>query len=70
MKGSNPVLAIGTSSKQVHLFDTNQFEKIRTFDNQHDGRISSLAWNPLHTQLFSSGSIDSLIHNNDMRMPL
>jgi len=33
MKGSSPVLAIGTSSKQLHLWDTNQFTKIKTFEN-------------------------------------
>ena len=33
MKGSSPVLAIGTSSKQLHLYDTNQFTKIKTFEN-------------------------------------
>ncbi len=37
-------------------------------EGQHDGRIGSLAWNPLHTSLLSSGSLDSKIYNNDVRM--
>lgn len=68
MKGGNSILAIGTSSKEVQLWDTVKFEKVRTIDNQHSGRISSLSWNPLHTFLLSSGSLDSLILNNDMRL--
>jgi WD40 repeat protein len=30
--GSTPILAIGTSSKQVQLWDTTKFERIRTID--------------------------------------
>jgi WD40 repeat protein len=67
--GSTPVLAIGTSSKQIQLWDTVKFERIRMFDSQHEGRVSSLAWNPLHTSLLSSGSLDSKIYNNDIRLP-
>lgn len=66
MKGS-PCLAIGTSSKQTQLWDTTKFERIKTIDNQHEGRISSLAWNPLHTSILSTGSLDSLIISNDVR---
>lgn len=33
MPGSNSVLAIGTSSKQLHLWDTNKFARIKTFEN-------------------------------------
>ena len=69
MKGNSPVLAIGTSNKQLHLWDTNQFAKIKTFENQHTGRISSLSWNPSQGNLLSSGSLDSLIHTNDVRAP-
>eukprot|EP00350_Pseudokeronopsis_sp_OXSARD2_P008074 CAMPEP_0170547690 /NCGR_PEP_ID=MMETSP0211-20121228/6054_1 /TAXON_ID=311385 /ORGANISM="Pseudokeronopsis sp., Strain OXSARD2" /LENGTH=271 /DNA_ID=CAMNT_0010852841 /DNA_START=1463 /DNA_END=2278 /DNA_ORIENTATION=+ len=36
-------------------------------DNQHEGRVSSLAWNPLQTSILSSGSLDSKIFNNDIR---
>jgi len=68
MPGASHVLAIGTSSKQLHLWDTNQFQRIKTLENQHDGRISSLAWNPSHSSILSSGSIDSQIHNNDIRI--
>lgn len=67
MKGS-PVLAIGTSSKQVQLWDTVKFEHMKTLNEQHEGRISSLAWNPLHTSILSSGSLDSKIINNDVRI--
>ena len=69
MKGQqSTILAVGTSSKMIHLFDTVKFEKVRTIEGQHEGRIGSLSWNPLHTSLLSSGSLDSMIHNNDMRM--
>ncbi|CDW78802.1 anaphase-promoting complex subunit cdc20-like [Stylonychia lemnae] len=70
MKGSGSVIAIGTQSKQIHLWDTNKFERIRTFEGQHTERVSSLSWNPLHTSLLSSGSLDSFIHNNDVRVPI
>jgi hypothetical protein len=33
MKGGSPVLAIGTSSKQVQLWDTVKFEHIKTLDD-------------------------------------
>jgi WD40 repeat protein len=69
MKGSSPVLAIGTSSKQIHLWDTTQFAKIKTYENHHDGRVSSLSWNPAYHHLLSSGSIDSLINSVDIRAP-
>jgi len=49
------------------LWDTAKFERIRTIEQQHEGRISSLAWNPLHSSLLSSGSLDSQIVNNDVR---
>lgn len=32
MKGSSSILAVGTSSKLIHLFDTVKFEKVRTID--------------------------------------
>lgn len=70
MKGSNSVLAIGTQSKQIHLWDTNKFARVSTLFDQHSERVSSLSWNPLHISLLSSGSLDSDIHNNDIRMPL
>jgi WD40 repeat protein len=71
VKGGNSshVLAIGTSSRQLHLWDTNQFTRIRTFSDLHQGRISSLSWNPSHSYLLSSGSLDPLIHNSDIRCP-
>lgn len=67
MKNSN-LLAIGTSSKQIQLWDANKFERVRTIGGQHEGRISSLSWNPFYTSLVSSGSLDSMIHNNDIRI--
>ena len=70
MKGTTttPILAIGTSSKTVQLWDTVKFERVRMLEGQHDGRIGALSWNPLHTSLLSSGSLDSKIYNNDVRM--
>lgn len=69
MKSSSPILAIGTSSRRLHLWDAQQFQSIKTFEEQHTGRISSLSWNPSQGHLISSGSIDSLIHTNDIRAP-
>lgn len=31
--GSTPILAIGTSSKQIQLWDTVKFERVRIFDS-------------------------------------
>ena len=33
MKGSSSTLAIGTSSKKLHLFDTTKYERISTYEN-------------------------------------
>jgi WD40 repeat protein len=69
MKNSNSAfLAIGTSSKQIQIWDTQKFERALLIDNQHEGRVSSMAWNPLHSNLLSSGSLDSRINNNDIRI--
>ena len=65
---NNSILAIGTSSKQVQLWDANKFERVRILENQHEGRIGALAWNPLHTSVLSSGSHYSRILNYDIRI--
>ena len=69
MKGAanSNIIAIGTSSKQIQLWDTEKFERIGSIENQHEGRVSSLAWNPVHYNIISSGSLDSKILNNDVR---
>ena len=63
---SDNKLAIGTSSKQIQLWDVETSQCIRTFKGQHLGRIGSLAWNG--PNMLSSGSLDSMILHNDIRM--
>ena len=70
MKGPSPVLAIGTQSKQVQLWDASKFERIRCIEGQHEGRVSALSWNPYQASILSSGSLDSQIMNNDVRIGL
>lgn len=67
-KASN-ILAIGNSKKEIVLMDADKFQPINCLKDQHQGRVSSLAWNPQMTSVLSSGSIDSQILNNDVRMP-
>ena len=63
---SDNKLAVGTSSKQIQLWDVETSQCIRTFSGQHSGRVSSLAWNG--PNMLSSGSLDSMILHNDIRM--
>uniref|UniRef100_A0A6B2L5K7 CDC20/Fizzy WD40 domain-containing protein n=1 Tax=Arcella intermedia TaxID=1963864 RepID=A0A6B2L5K7_9EUKA len=57
-------IALGTSDHLIELWDAEKAEKVRTIAG-HSGRVISLAWNK---QLLSSGSFDTTIHNNDLRM--
>jgi WD40 repeat protein len=63
------VLAVGNSKNEIVLMDAERFAPIQVLKDQHQGRVSSLAWNPAFTSVLSSGSIDSQILNNDVRMP-
>eukprot|EP00474_Spongospora_subterranea_P009976 CRZ10434.1 hypothetical protein [Spongospora subterranea] len=57
-------LAIGTTSKQVQLWDVQNKKKVRVMKG-HQGRVCSLAWNK---HILSSGSRDSNIFNHDVRV--
>eukprot|EP01129_Flabellula_baltica_P017259 TRINITY_DN9512_c0_g1_i1.p1 TRINITY_DN9512_c0_g1~~TRINITY_DN9512_c0_g1_i1.p1 ORF type:complete len:432 (-),score=95.42 TRINITY_DN9512_c0_g1_i1:261-1556(-) len=57
-------LAVGTEDCMVQLWDVNTQTQLRQFAD-HSGRVSSLAWNQ---HVLSTGSQDTLIINNDVRM--
>lgn len=67
-KHSN-VLAVGNSKNEIVLMDAERFAPMSVIKDQHQGRISSMAWNPVFSDVLSSGSIDSQILNNDVRAP-
>ncbi|KAA8494868.1 Anaphase-promoting complex subunit cdc20 [Porphyridium purpureum] len=58
------VLAVGTGSCDLQLWDTDRLSMIRSMKS-HAARVSSLAWNG---PLLSSGSRDATIHNHDVRI--
>lgn len=57
------ILAVGTSSNVVQLWDASSLTKIRDMSG-HSARVSSLAWND---NIISSGGRDSLILHHDAR---
>ena len=59
----SPILAVGTTNKQIMLWDSEKFEKVSTI-NAHTNRVSSLAWNG---NILTSGSLDAKILNHDVR---
>eukprot|EP01120_Amphizonella_sp_Union-15-10_P015553 TRINITY_DN8032_c0_g1_i3.p1 TRINITY_DN8032_c0_g1~~TRINITY_DN8032_c0_g1_i3.p1 ORF type:complete len:473 (+),score=91.49 TRINITY_DN8032_c0_g1_i3:54-1421(+) len=58
-------LALGTNYQETQLWDISRKRIVRSFRG-HTGRVSSLAWNG---HILSTGSRDSLIMNNDLRIP-
>ncbi|KAJ3438226.1 cell division cycle 20 cdc20 fizzy -related [Anaeramoeba flamelloides] len=58
------VLAVGLNDSVVQLWDTNKSAKLRSMKS-HSARVSSLSWNQ---HILSSGSKDSTIINNDVRI--
>lgn len=61
--GADDILAVGTSSNKVQIYDTSRLQKIRDMDG-HTARVSSLAWNG---HMLSSGGRDSAILHHDIR---
>uniref|UniRef100_A0A7S3YT40 CDC20/Fizzy WD40 domain-containing protein n=1 Tax=Lotharella globosa TaxID=91324 RepID=A0A7S3YT40_9EUKA len=57
-------LAVGTTSKDVQIWDVNKQKQLRSMPG-HAARIGSLAWN---NHILSSGSRDSTIFNHDVRV--
>jgi cell division cycle 20-like protein 1 (cofactor of APC complex) len=60
----NNLLAVGTNSGEVQLWDAEKVAKVRTVVG-HMGRVGSIAWN--NPMYFSSGSRDKNILNRDLR---
>lgn len=60
----NYMLAVGTSSGEVQLWDAEKRVKVRTMVG-HGGRVGAVAWNT--PAEFSSGSRDKNILNRDIR---
>ncbi|KAI6655005.1 Cell division cycle protein 20-like [Oopsacas minuta] len=58
-------LAVGTSNREVQIWDTETLKLIRTMLG-HTFRIGSLAWN---THLLTSGSQNGFIIHHDPRVP-
>jgi len=61
---SGTCLAVGLESGAVQLWDTNRSELLRTMTG-HTDRVTALSWNEY---ILSSGSRDSKIFNNDVRI--
>jgi cell division cycle 20, cofactor of APC complex len=61
--GSTKLVAVGTNSFMVHLYDGSTLQKVRSFAG-HGGRVSSLAWNQ---SWITSGARDGAILNHDVR---
>jgi cell division cycle 20, cofactor of APC complex len=57
-------LAIGTSSHEVQLWDTEKRKQVRSMKG-HTGRVSALSWS---AHILSSGSSDALIFHHDVRV--
>jgi len=57
-------LAVGTSSGDIQLWDTDKNKRLRTMSG-HSSRVGSLSWN---SYVLSGGSKEGLIHNHDVRV--
>lgn len=60
------LLAIGTLSGRMHIYDANTLQVQRSYNNAHTQRIGALAWN---SHILSSGSRDRMVHHRDVREP-
>ncbi|KAG2121730.1 WD40 repeat-like protein [Suillus clintonianus] len=60
------MLAIGTLSGRMHIYDANTLQVQRSYNNAHTQRIGALAWN---SHVLSSGSRDRMVHHRDVREP-
>ncbi|KAG1787545.1 WD40-repeat-containing domain protein, partial [Suillus variegatus] len=60
------LLAIGTLSGRMHIYDANTLQLQRLYKNAHTQRIGALAWN---SHILSSGSRDRMVHHRDVREP-
>ena len=58
-----PMLAVGTNSGYVQIWDANKMRKIRTLDG-HTNRVGAISWS---SNLLSTGSRDKTILHRDIR---
>ena len=58
------MLAVGTLSGRMHIYDAHTLQLQRSYNNAHTQRIGALAWN---THVLSSGSRDRMVHHRDVR---
>ncbi len=67
VKDSSTLLAIGTNSSAIHIYDLEKAKEVRCLEG-HSARVSCLDWNSTSNQMLSSGARDSMILNHDLRM--
>ncbi|EIN06407.1 WD40 repeat-like protein [Punctularia strigosozonata HHB-11173 SS5] len=58
------MLAIGTMSGRLHIYDGATLQLQRSYSSAHGQRIGALGWN---SHVLSSGSRDRMIHHRDTR---
>lgn len=60
------ILAVGTLSGRLHIYDAPSLSLIRSYNPAHSQRIGALSWN---AHVLSSGSRDRMVHHRDVREP-
>ncbi|TNV83008.1 hypothetical protein FGO68_gene5618 [Halteria grandinella] len=67
---SGEALALGTSDRQLQIYDVERSRQIRRMSSMFGGRVTSVSWNRsvLAPYLVSAAGVDSLIVNHDIRM--
>lgn len=58
-------IAVGFNNSEVHLWDSSTHRLLRILREGHGARVGSLDWN---NHILTTGSMDSLIINNDVRI--
>ncbi|KAL5715015.1 hypothetical protein ACHQM5_016904 [Ranunculus cassubicifolius] len=58
-------IAVGLNNSEVQLWDTASNRRLRSLRGGHSSRVGSLAWN---NHILTTGGMDSLIINNDVRI--
>ncbi|KAI6007731.1 WD40 repeat-like protein [Pisolithus orientalis] len=58
------ILAVGTLSGRLHIYDAPSLSLIRSYNPAHSQRIGALSWN---AHVLSSGSRDRMVHHRDVR---
>jgi cell division cycle protein 20 (cofactor of APC complex) len=67
--GDASLLAVGTSSGAVEVWDTNVKMRVRLLSGGHTARISALAWQGQSQHCLSTGGRDTTVLNHDLRIP-